>query len=77
MQEIFVHSPRPLNATTVEGIFAVQWSTSGSNRFKNEKRALCHWRDFLADMEGIPALFLPILTVIHIIVSLKNDLIKA
>lgn len=52
MRELFVYSLRPLDATTFENLFSIQWSEPGSNRNQAEKRTLTHFRDLLQDLEG-------------------------
>jgi hypothetical protein len=52
MRELFVYSLRPLDATTFENLFSIQWSEPGSNRNQAEKRTFTHFRDLLQDLEG-------------------------
>ena len=53
MQDLFVYTAVPLDATVVEYLLSVtHWSEAGSNRFLAEKRTQTQWRDFLQDMEG-------------------------
>lgn len=53
MREAFVHTHAPLDATSVENLFAnVRWSASGSDRYKREARAMSHWLNYLQELEG-------------------------
>lgn len=52
MRAAFVYTARPLDATCVEELFTISWSENGSNKFRAEKSAVTHWRDFLQDAEG-------------------------
>ena len=55
MKEGFIHQEKHLSGGGVEAIFQLPssaWSEAGSNRHRNEKRTLTHWRDLLQDLEG-------------------------
>jgi len=53
MNEAFVYSASPLDATAVDSIFEISWSPQGSNRYKNEKRTVNYWRDYLQVLDGM------------------------
>jgi len=52
LEEAFVYSARPLDATSVDNLFSVSFSEKGGNKYTLEKKAHCHWLDFLQDAEG-------------------------
>ena len=51
MQDLFVYTAIPLDATVLEHLLLVtRCSEAGSNRFLADKRTQTQWRDFLEDM---------------------------
>jgi hypothetical protein len=52
LEEAFVYSAKPLDATSVDNLFSVSFSEKGGNKYTLEKKAHSHWLDFLQDAEG-------------------------
>lgn len=53
MRPLFVHEPKPLTASEVDAVFEVpNWSSPGSNQFRQEKKAVAYFKDFLEELEG-------------------------
>jgi hypothetical protein len=52
LEEAFVYSAIPLDATSVDNLFSVSFSEKGGNKYTLEKKAHSHWLDFLQDAEG-------------------------
>ena len=53
MQDLFVYTAVPLDATVVEHLLSVtHWPEAGSNRFLAEKRTQTQWQDFMQDMQS-------------------------
>lgn len=76
MSEAFVFAHSGLDATTIESVFIVtNWSESGSNRFRKEKRTLTHWRDLLQDLEGQYGAQFTVLTLFAMQVKLRASLL--
>ncbi|XP_073729858.1 G2/M phase-specific E3 ubiquitin-protein ligase-like [Misgurnus anguillicaudatus] len=45
-------TPRNLTADSMDRLFEIRWSETGSNRRTNENRVVAYWRDYLQDAEG-------------------------
>jgi hypothetical protein len=43
-----------MTAQTLIDVFTIStWSPVGSNKYRKEKKAVVHWRDFMQDLEGL------------------------
>lgn len=51
-QSILCYSPRKLTADTMDELFTIRWSETGSNKRSAENKVVAFWRDFLQDVEG-------------------------
>ncbi|RXN22005.1 G2 M phase-specific E3 ubiquitin- ligase-like protein [Labeo rohita] len=49
--DMFVNEQRPLQAKDLCSLFYVNFSPQGSNRRAKENQTVCHWRDWLIDVE--------------------------
>lgn len=54
LREIFVYKEQSMTAQTLIDVFTIStWSPVGSNKYRKEKKAVVHWRDFMQDLEGL------------------------
>ncbi len=51
--DMFVNDEKPLQAKDLCSLFNVNFSPQGSNRRARENQTICHWRDWLIDVEGM------------------------
>ncbi|XP_016349333.1 G2/M phase-specific E3 ubiquitin-protein ligase-like, partial [Sinocyclocheilus anshuiensis] len=49
--DMFVSDEKPLQAKDLCSLFNVNFSPQGSNRRARENQTICHWRDWLIDVE--------------------------
>ena len=70
MRNAFVWTRQVLDATAVEDLFTVQWSTPGSNHHRSELTTQTFFRDFLQDAEGM--LFVIWRNTVRIIFQYQN-----
>ncbi|KAK2914210.1 hypothetical protein Q8A67_002609 [Cirrhinus molitorella] len=49
--DMFVNEEKPLQAKDLCSLFKVNFSPQGSNRRARENKTICHWRDWLIDVE--------------------------
>ena len=49
---VLCYTPSNLTANTLDILFIIQWSETGSNNRSDENRVVGFWRDFLQDLEG-------------------------
>ncbi|KAL1281529.1 hypothetical protein QQF64_000332 [Cirrhinus molitorella] len=50
---MFVNEQRPLQAKDLCSLFYENFSPQGNNRRAKENQTICHWRDWLINVEGV------------------------